>query len=102
MSKLTRCVGNLSQERVSKRDVFELFYRYGRLAQISLKSAYGFVQYHTVVDAQAAMDALQGAEVKGRKISKPRYFPSSCDKANNPRPRGVKDPEVKEGPRSLS
>ncbi|ROW09866.1 hypothetical protein VPNG_06305 [Cytospora leucostoma] len=62
-------IGNLSQERVSKRDVFELFHRYGRLAQISLKSAYGFVQYHTVVDAQAAMDALQGAEVKGRKIN---------------------------------
>ncbi|KUI62739.1 hypothetical protein VP1G_09859 [Cytospora mali] len=62
-------IGNLSQERVSKRDVFELFHRYGRLAQISLKSAYGFVQYHTVDDAQAAMNALQGAEVKGRKIN---------------------------------
>ncbi|ROW07262.1 hypothetical protein VMCG_03891 [Cytospora schulzeri] len=62
-------IGNLSQERVSKRDVFELFHRYGRLAQISLKSAYGFVQYHTVDDAQAAMNVLQGAEVKGRKIN---------------------------------
>lgn len=50
--------------------MFELFHRHGRLAQISLKSAYGFVQYHTTADAQAAMDALQGAEVKGRKISK--------------------------------
>ncbi|KAI3401106.1 hypothetical protein diail_252 [Diaporthe ilicicola] len=62
-------IGNLSQERVSKRDVFELFHQYGRLAQISLKSAYGFVQYHTNTDAQAAMAALQGAEVKGRKIN---------------------------------
>ncbi|KKY30952.1 putative rna-binding protein [Diaporthe ampelina] len=62
-------IGNLSQERVSKRDVFELFHQYGRLAQISLKSAYGFVQYHTNTDAQAAMNALQGAEVKGRKIN---------------------------------
>lgn len=66
---LTVRAGNLSQERVSKRDVFELFHQYGRLAQISLKSAYGFVQYHTNTDAQAAMNALQGAEVKGRKIS---------------------------------
>lgn len=66
---LTGLAGNLSQERVSKRDVFELFHQYGRLAQISLKSAYGFVQYHTSSDAQAAMNALQGAEVKGRKIS---------------------------------
>lgn len=54
---------------MSKRDVFELFHQHGRLAQISLKSAYGFVQYHTNTDAQAAMNALQGAEVKGRKIS---------------------------------
>lgn len=61
-------VGNLSSDRVSKRDVFELFHNYGRLAQISLKSAYGFVQYHTVEDAQAAMDALQGVEIRGRKI----------------------------------
>lgn len=68
-SSLTGLAGNLSQERVSKRDVFELFHQYGRLAQISLKSAYGFVQYHTSSDAQAAMNALQGAEVKGRKIS---------------------------------
>jgi len=60
--------GNLSQERVSKRDVFDLFHKYGRLAQISLKSAYGFVQYHNTQDAQGAMQNLQGAEVKGRRI----------------------------------
>ncbi|KAK1503495.1 RNA recognition domain-containing protein [Colletotrichum tamarilloi] len=60
--------GNLSSERVSKRDVFDIFHRYGRLAQISLKSAYGFVQYHNLEDAQAAMDNLQGSEIKGRKI----------------------------------
>ncbi|EEY17478.1 conserved hypothetical protein [Verticillium alfalfae VaMs.102] len=61
-------IGNLSSERVSKRDVFNIFRQYGPLAQISLKSAYGFVQYHTVDDAQGAMQNLQGAEVKGRKI----------------------------------
>lgn len=55
---------------MSKRDVFELFHQHGRLAQISLKSAYGFVQYHTTAEAQSAMNGLQGAEVKGRKISK--------------------------------
>ncbi|KAJ0162260.1 putative RNA-binding protein C3H8.09c [Colletotrichum tanaceti] len=60
--------GNLSSERVSKRDVFDIFHKYGRLAQISLKSAYGFVQYHSLEDAQAAMDNLQGIEIKGRKI----------------------------------
>lgn len=55
---------------MSKKDVFELFHVHGRLAQISLKSAYGFVQYHTTAEAQSAMNGLQGAEVKGRKISK--------------------------------
>ncbi|TDZ49939.1 putative RNA-binding protein [Colletotrichum trifolii] len=60
--------GNLSSERVSKRDVFDLFGKYGRLAQISLKSAYGFVQYHNQEAAQAAIDELQGIEIKGRKI----------------------------------
>ncbi|OAA49634.1 Nucleotide-binding, alpha-beta plait [Metarhizium rileyi] len=61
-------IGNLSSDKVSKRDVFELFYRYGRLAQISLKSAYGFVQYHSIEEGQRAMDNLQGTEIKGRRI----------------------------------
>lgn len=62
--------GNLSSDKVSKRDVFELFHRYGRLAQISLKSAYGFVQYHTIEEGQRAMENLQGIEIKGRRIRK--------------------------------
>lgn len=62
--------GNLSSERVSKRDVFNIFSKYGRLAQISLKSAYGFVQYHGVEEAQAAVANLDGTEIKGRKIRK--------------------------------
>ncbi|KAI1759902.1 hypothetical protein GGR53DRAFT_115152 [Hypoxylon sp. FL1150] len=61
-------IGNLSSDRVSKREVFDIFVPYGRLAQISLKQAYGFVQYHTLSEGQAAMDNLQGIEVQGRKI----------------------------------
>ncbi|KAG5928778.1 hypothetical protein E4U42_008033 [Claviceps africana] len=61
-------IGNLSSDKVSKRDVFDLFHRYGRLAQISLKSAYGFVQYHTVDEGRRAMENLQGIEIKGRRI----------------------------------
>ncbi|OAA59164.1 RNA-binding protein [Niveomyces insectorum RCEF 264] len=61
-------IGNLSQEKVSKRDVFEEFHRFGRLAQIAIKSAYGFVQYHTAAEAQEAMKHLQGIEIRGRKI----------------------------------
>ncbi|KAI1171838.1 hypothetical protein F4777DRAFT_593369 [Nemania sp. FL0916] len=62
-------IGNLSSERVSKKEVFNIFSEYGRLAQISLKQAYGFVQYHTVAEGQAAMDNLQGVEVRGKKIN---------------------------------
>lgn len=62
-------IGNLSSERVSKREVFDVFHRYGRLAQISLKSAYGFVQYHSAEDAAHAMAGAQGMEIGGRKIN---------------------------------
>lgn len=65
-----RIAGNLSSERVSKREVFDLFHRFGRLAQISLKSAYGFVQYHNVDEAQVAMRNAEGVELGGRKIRK--------------------------------
>ncbi|PHH86189.1 hypothetical protein CDD83_10600 [Cordyceps sp. RAO-2017] len=61
-------IGNLSSDKVSKRDVFDVFYKYGRLAQISLKSAYGFVQYHAVDEGRQAMENLQGIEIKGRRI----------------------------------
>jgi nuclear polyadenylated RNA-binding protein 3 len=63
-------IGNLSSDKVSKRDVFDLFHQFGRLAQISLKSAYGFVQYHTVDEGHRALENLQGHEVKGRRIRK--------------------------------
>ncbi|KJZ76795.1 hypothetical protein HIM_03672 [Hirsutella minnesotensis 3608] len=61
-------IGNLSSDKVSKRDVFDVFHKYGRLAQISLKSAYGFVQYHTVDEGRRAMESLQSTEIKGRRI----------------------------------
>jgi hypothetical protein len=54
--------------------VFDLFHRFGRLAQISLKSAYGFVQYHTIEEGRRALENLEGYEVKGRRIRK--LFPS--------------------------
>ncbi|EGX96657.1 arginine/serine-rich splicing factor, putative [Cordyceps militaris CM01] len=61
-------IGNLSSDKVSKKDVFEIFHKYGRLAQISLKSAYGFVQYHTVEEGSRAVQSLEGIEIKGRRI----------------------------------
>ncbi|KAM7221880.1 hypothetical protein V8F06_002631 [Rhypophila decipiens] len=61
-------IGNLSSERVSKREVFNVFHKFGRLAQISLKSAFGFVQYHTAEEGKVAIQNAQGIEMGGRKI----------------------------------
>jgi nuclear polyadenylated RNA-binding protein 3 len=63
-------IGNLSSERVSKREVYDVFSKFGRLAQISLKNAYGFVQYHTIAEGNAAMQNAQDMEMGGRKIRK--------------------------------
>ncbi|KAI0838482.1 hypothetical protein F5Y06DRAFT_268191 [Hypoxylon sp. FL0890] len=82
-------IGNLSSDRVSKQEVFDIFSKYGRLAQISLKQAYGFVQYHTLAEGQAAMDHLQGIEVRGRKIH--LEFSRSQKKEGDREKRGNRD-----------
>ncbi|KAJ9604119.1 nuclear polyadenylated RNA-binding protein 3 [Cladophialophora chaetospira] len=61
-------VGNLPSEKVTKRDIFHIFHRHGRLAQISIKQAYGFVQYLEASSCHAALQAEQGVEIRGRKI----------------------------------
>jgi nuclear polyadenylated RNA-binding protein 3 len=67
---LTRNTGNLPTEKVTKRDLFYVFYKYGRLAQVSIKQAYGFVQFHDVASCYNALDREQGQEVRGRKMRK--------------------------------
>ena len=66
--------GNLPSEKVSKRDVFQKFSRYGKLAQISIKQAYGFVQFLTVEACARAKEAEQDMQIKGRKMRKPATF----------------------------
>ncbi|KAG9230319.1 hypothetical protein BJ875DRAFT_385419 [Amylocarpus encephaloides] len=69
-------IGNLPSEKVTKRDLFHVFHKYGRLAQVSIKQAYGFIQFHEAAACYRALDHEQGAEVRGRKmhleISKPQ------------------------------
>ncbi|KNG47624.1 rna-binding protein [Stemphylium lycopersici] len=69
-------IGNLPTEKVTKRDIFHRFYRHGRLAQISIKQAYGFVQFLDSESCRRALDTEQGQAVRGRKmhleISKPQ------------------------------
>ncbi|KAJ5132647.1 RNA-binding protein (Nab3) [Penicillium atrosanguineum] len=54
-------VGNLPTERVTKRDMFHLFHKYGKLAQISIKQAYGFIQFLEAGACHAALQVEQGA-----------------------------------------
>ena len=61
-------VGNLPSEKVTKRDLFHIFHRYGRLAQISIKQAYGFVQFLEAADCADALQAEQSVEIRGRKV----------------------------------
>lgn len=61
--------GNLSSERVTKRDVFHVFHKYGSLAQISIKQAYGFVQFIHEADCARALAAEQGRTIRGKKVN---------------------------------
>jgi hypothetical protein len=62
--------GNLPTERVTKRDLFHIFHQYGKLAQISIKQAYGFIQFVDASACKHALDCEQGAVIRGRKIRK--------------------------------
>ena len=68
-------VGNLPTELVTKRDIFNCFYRFGKIAQISIKQAYGFVQFMDKDACTAALQGEQGGKIKDRsmhlEVSKP-------------------------------
>lgn len=66
--KLTTVLGNLPTERVTKRDLFHLFHKYGKLAQISIKQAYGFIQFLDSSSCHQALQVEQGGLVRGRSI----------------------------------
>lgn len=63
-------IGNLPSERVTKRDLFHVFHKYGKLAQISIKPAYGFIQFLDADSCHRALKAEQGGSIRGRKIRK--------------------------------
>ncbi|GAB7352190.1 hypothetical protein MBLNU459_g2667t1 [Dothideomycetes sp. NU459] len=79
-------VGNLSSERVTKRDIFHVFHTYGALAQISIKQAYGFVQFLETGPCQKALQAEEGKTIRGKKIhleiSKPQKNRNSDARGN--------------------
>lgn len=61
-------IGNLPSDRIGKKDIFRLFYPFGRLAQISIKQAYGFVQFYEKADCDNAIRTQQGMIITGRKV----------------------------------
>ncbi|KAI9754085.1 MAG: hypothetical protein M4579_004868 [Chaenotheca gracillima] len=60
-------IGNLPTEKVTKRDLFHIFHRHGKLAQVSIKQAYGFIQF---LDSESCHRALQNEQ--GQNTSKYR------------------------------
>lgn len=65
-------LGNLSSERVTKRDLFHVFHKYGKLAQLSIKSNYGFAQFLVANDCFRALQHEQDISIRGRKIRESR------------------------------
>ena len=61
-------VGNLFTEKTNKRDLFFVFHHYGKLAQISIKNAYGFIQFHDTLACSRALQEEQGLAIRGKKI----------------------------------
>ena len=82
-------VGNLFTEKASKRDLFFVFHRYGKLAQISIKNAYGFIQFHDTFSCSRALQEEQNTQIRGKKIhleiSKPQKNTRGTGTGNNQR-----------------
>jgi nuclear polyadenylated RNA-binding protein 3 len=70
LKEANKSTGNLPSEKVTKRDLFHVFHKYGKLAQVSIKQAYGFIQFHEDAACLAALNNEQGSEVRGRKMRK--------------------------------
>ncbi|KAF2144552.1 uncharacterized protein K452DRAFT_295986 [Aplosporella prunicola CBS 121167] len=95
-------IGNLPTEKVTKRDIFHIFHRHGKLAQISIKQAYGFVQYLEADACHRALQHEQGSMVRGRKIhlevSKPqRNTRGSTDQGTRGARRRSRSPDYTRG-----
>ncbi|UPX19212.1 nuclear polyadenylated RNA-binding protein 3 [Ascochyta rabiei] len=95
-------IGNLPTEKVTKRDIYHRFYRHGKLAQISIKQAYGFVQFLDAESCRRALDTEQGQAVRGRKmhleISKPQRNTKKAEpQANNGPRRRSRSPDYTRG-----
>ncbi|CAK4034517.1 uncharacterized RNA-binding -like [Lecanosticta acicola] len=94
-------VGNLSSEKVTKRDIFHVFHTYGELAQISIKQAYGFVQFLHKEGCSRALQAEQGRQIRDKRIhleiSKPQKSNNKNQQQQNSNNRRSRSPDYNRG-----
>ncbi|KAI9724252.1 MAG: hypothetical protein M1828_003676 [Chrysothrix sp. TS-e1954] len=90
-------IGNLPTEKVTKRDLYHVFHKYGKLAQVSIKQAYGFIQFLESEPCQRALKQEQAVAIRGRKvhleISKPQGRNKQNDGGRNSRNRRSRSPD---------
>ncbi|KAI4186694.1 MAG: hypothetical protein L6R41_003310, partial [Letrouitia leprolyta] len=56
------------RQKTTAVDYPDFWLTYGRLAQISIKNAYGFIQFFDAVCSNRALQGEQGSTIRGRKI----------------------------------
>ncbi|BFZ59038.1 nuclear polyadenylated RNA-binding protein 3 [Saitoella coloradoensis] len=80
-------IGNLP-DGTTKWELFTKFYKYGRMAQISIKPSYGFIQFLSGEDCKAAIEGEDGTSIHGKKLH--------LEVSKPPRPREEREREKKE------
>ncbi|XP_066936688.1 nuclear receptor coactivator 5-like [Clytia hemisphaerica] len=61
-------IGNLNTEKTSKTEVEEIFNKFGELESCSLHKNFGFVQFVREKDADAAVTAMHGKMILGKRV----------------------------------
>jgi len=67
MSSRNVYVGKIS-DKTRERDLQEIFEKYGKVTNISLKVGYGFVEFDDPRDADDAVRKLDGSELDGSRL----------------------------------
>jgi RNA recognition motif-containing protein len=62
-------LGNLASERTSRRELYEIFSKYGRITEeIVLRRSFGFIQYDNPESAQAAINTENCRIIGGMRV----------------------------------
>ena len=69
-------MGNIAPKSVSKKDLSDVFGRYGEVVAVSIHSGYAFVQMDSEKSANAAVNLENGRSINGVKISIVAVSPS--------------------------